>query len=130
MAEDGDHSEEIGAAALQAPTVLGSQTWMSSLLLSPREVEKLVIYQVAELARRRKQRGTKLNVPESIALICEALLESARDGASLADTIELGKRVLTHDDVMPGVAELVTLVQVEAIFPTGTQLVSVSNPIV
>ncbi|MGB3285605.1 MAG: urease subunit gamma [Mycolicibacter algericus] len=100
------------------------------MLLSPREVEKLVIYQVAELARRRKQRGTKLNVPESIALICEALLESARDGASLADTIELGKRVLTHDDVMPGVAELVTLVQVEAIFPTGTQLVSVSNPIV
>ncbi|AEF34274.1 putative urease gamma subunit [Mycolicibacter sinensis] len=92
MAEDGDHSEEIGAAALQAPAVLGSQTWMSSLLLSPREVEKLVIYQVAELARRRKQRGTKLNVPESIALICEALLESARDGASLADTIELGKR--------------------------------------
>ena len=102
---------------------------MSSLLLSPREVEKLVIYQVAELARRRRQRGTKLNVPESIALICEALLESARDGAALADTIELGKRVLTREDVLPGVAELVTIVQIEAIFPTGTQLVSVSNPI-
>lgn len=130
VSQDNDHSAEIGVSALQTPSILGSQTWLSSLLLSPREVEKLVIYQVAELARRRRQRGTKLNIPESIALICEALLESARDGASLADTIELGRRVLTHDDVLPGVAELVTIVQVEAIFPTGTQLVSVSNPIV
>ncbi|MGV0633537.1 urease subunit gamma [Mycolicibacillus trivialis] len=99
------------------------------MMLSPREVEKLVIYQVADLARRRRERGTKLNVPESIALICEALLESARDGASLADTIELGKRVLTRDDVLAGVPEMVTFVQVEAMFPTGTQLVSVANPI-
>ena len=105
------------------------ETWVSSLMLTPRETEKLVIYQVAELARRRKQRGLKLNIPESIALITEALLEAARDGKSVADVIELGKQVLTRDEVMDGVPEMVTLVQVEATFRTGTQLVSVSNPI-
>ena len=105
------------------------ETWVSSLMLSPRETEKLVIYQVAELARRRKQRGLRLNFPESIALITEALLEAARDGKSVADVIELGKEVLTREDVMDGVPEMVTLVQVEATFRTGTQLVSVSNPI-
>jgi urease subunit gamma len=98
-------------------------------MLSPREVEKLVIYQVAELARRRRNRGLKLNFPEAIALITEALLEAARDGKSVADVIELGGMVLTRDDVMEGVAEMITLVQVEATFRTGTQLVSVSNPI-
>ena len=101
----------------------------SSLLLSPRETEKLVIYQVAELARRRRGRGLKLNFPESIALIAEALLEAARDGRSVAEAIELGKQVLTRNDVMEGVPEMVNLVQVEATFRTGTQLVSVTNPI-
>jgi urease subunit gamma len=105
------------------------ETWVSSLMLSPRETEKLVIYQVAELARRRRERGLKLNFPESIALITEALLEAARDGRSVADVIELGKHVLAREDVMEGVPEMVTLVQVEATFRTGTQLVSVSNPI-
>ena len=105
------------------------ETWVSSLMLTPRETEKLVIYQIAELARRRLQRGLKLNFPESIALISEALLEAARDGKSVADVIELGKQVLTREDVMDGVPEMVTLVQVEATFRTGTQLVSVSNPI-
>lgn len=105
------------------------ETWVSSLMLSPRETEKLVIYQVAELARRRRERGLRLNFPESIALITEALLEAARDGKSVADVIELGKQVLTREDVMDGVPEMVTLVQVEATFRTGTQLVSVSNPI-
>jgi urease subunit gamma len=105
------------------------ESWVSSLMLSPRETEKLVIYQVAELARRRKQRGLKLNFPESIALITEALLEAARDGRSVADVIELGKHVLTRADVMDGVPEMVSLVQVEATFRTGTQLVSVSDPI-
>jgi urease subunit gamma len=105
------------------------ETWVSSLMLSPRETEKLVIYQVAELARRRRDRGLKLNFPESIALISEALLEAARDGRSVADVIELGKHVLTRADVMEGVPEMVTLVQVEATFRTGTQLVSVTNPI-
>ena len=105
------------------------ETWVSGLLLSPRETEKLVIYQVAELARRRRQRGLKLNVPESIALVTEALLEAARDGKSVAEVMELGKQILTREDVMGGVPEMVTLIQVEATFKTGTQLVSVSNPI-
>ena len=105
------------------------ETWVSSLMLTPRETEKLVIYQIAELARRRMERGVRLNLPESIALISEALLEAARDGKSVADVIELGKQVLTRDEVMDGVPEMVTLVQVEATFRTGTQLVSVSNPI-
>lgn len=105
------------------------ETWVSAMMLSPRETEKLVIYQVAELARRRRERGLKLNFPESIAVITEALLEAARDGRSVAETIELGKQVLTRDDVMEGVPEMVNLVQVEATFRTGTNLVSVPNPI-
>lgn len=105
------------------------ETWQSSLMLSPRETEKLVIYQVADLARRRRGRGLKLNFPETIALISEALLEAARDGRSVAEVSELGKQVLTRDEVMPGVPEMVNLVQVEATFRTGTQLVSVTNPI-
>jgi urease subunit gamma len=105
------------------------ETWVSAMMLSPRETEKLVIYQVAELARRRKERGLKLNFPESIALITEALLEAARDGKSVAEVMELGKQILTRDDVMEGVPEMVNLIQVEATFRTGTQLVSVSNPI-
>lgn len=105
------------------------ETWQSVLMLSPRETEKLVIHQVAELARRRRGRGLKLNFPESIALITEALLEAARDGRSVAEVTELGKQVLTREDVMPGVPEMVNLVQVEATFRTGTQLVSVANPI-
>ena len=113
----------------QSSTAPRIEIWESSLMLSPRETEKLVVYQVADLARRRRERGLKLNFPESIALITEALLEAARDGKSVAETIELGKQVLTRDDVMEGVAEMVNLVQVEATFRTGTQLVSVSNPI-
>jgi urease subunit gamma len=105
------------------------ETWVSSLMLSPRETEKLIIYQVAELARRRRQRGVKLNFPESIALIAEALLEAARDGRSVAEATELGGQVLTRDEVMDGVAEMVTIVQVEATFRTGSQLVSVTDPI-
>jgi urease subunit gamma len=105
------------------------ETWVSSLMLSPRETEKLVIYQIAELARRRKERGLKLNFPESIALITEALLEGARDGKSVAQVMELGKQILNRAEVMEGVPEMVNLIQVEATFRTGTQLVSVSNPI-
>jgi urease subunit gamma len=111
------------------PSVPRIETWVSSLMLTPRETEKLLIYQVAELARRRRQRGLKLNFPESIALIAEALLEAARDGRSVAEAMELGTQVLTRDDVMAGVPEMVNLVQVEATFRTGTQLVTVPNPI-
>jgi urease subunit gamma len=118
--------ESARSSDSSAPRV---ETWVSSLMLTPRETEKLVIYQVAELARRRRQRGLRLNFPEAIALITEALLEAARDGESVAEVIELGKQVLTRADVMEGVPEMVNLVQVEATFRTGTQLVSVSNPI-
>ena len=112
-----------------SPAAPRTEIWESSLLLSPRETEKLVIYQVAELARRRRERGLKLNFPEAIAVITEVLLEAARDGKSVAEAIELGKQVLTRDDVMDGVPEMVNLVQVEATFRTGTNLVSVPNPI-
>jgi urease subunit gamma len=105
------------------------ETWVSSLMLSPREVEKLVIFQVAQLALARRERGLKLNFPESIALISAALVEAARDGRSVAEAMEIGKQVLTRTDVMDGVPEMITLVQVEATFRTGTQLVSVSNPV-
>ena len=97
--------------------------------LAPREIDKLVIYQVAELARRRRARGTKLNDEEAIALICEALLEGARDGRSVAELMTLGRQVVTAEQCMEGVAELVHVVQVEATFPDGTKLVSVHDPI-
>ncbi len=100
------------------------------MMLTPREMEKLLIYVAADLARKRRARGLQLNVPESIALITEALLEGARDGKSVAEVMTLGREVLTREDVMEGVPELVTLVQVEATFPDGTRLVSCHDPIV
>lgn len=100
------------------------------MMLTPRESEKLLVYVAADLARRRQARGLKLNVPESVALITEAILESARDGRSVAEAMELGRQVLSRDDVMEGVPELVDMVQVEATFPDGTKLVSVHDPIV
>jgi urease subunit gamma len=100
------------------------------MMLTPREVEKLMVYVTADLARKRKARGLKLNVPESVALITEALLEGARDGKSVAEVMDLGRQVLTREDVMEGVTELVPLVQVEATFPDGTKLVSCHDPIV
>lgn len=126
---DQSTSKQDSGPVMQDASAPGTETWISSLMLTPRETEKLVIYQVADLARRRKDRGVKLNFPESIALISEAVMEGARDGMSVADVQELGKQVLTREDVMPGVPEMVTLVQVEATFRTGTQLISVSNPI-
>ncbi len=100
------------------------------MMLTPRESEKLLVYVAADLARRRQARGLKLNVPESVALITEAILESARDGRSVAEAMELGRQVLSRDDVMEGVPDLVDMVQVEATFPDGTKLVSVHDPIV
>jgi urease subunit gamma len=99
------------------------------MMLTPREQEKLLIYVAADLARRRKDRGLKLNVPESIALVSEAMMEGARDGKTVAEVMSLGREVLTREDVMDGVTELVTLVQVEATFPDGTKLVSCHDPI-
>ncbi len=100
------------------------------MMLTPRETEKLLIYVAADLARKRQSRGLRLNVPESIALITEALLEGARDGKSVAEVMALGRQVLTREQVMDGVPDLIPLVQVEATFPDGTKLVSCHDPIV
>ena len=97
--------------------------------LTPRELDKLYIFTMAEVSRRRKDRGLKLNVPESTALISEACIEAARDGKSVADVMELGSQVLGPDDVMDGARERLSLLQVEATFPDGTKLISVHDPI-
>ena len=100
------------------------------MMLTPREMEKLMVYVAADLARRRRSRGLKLNVPESVALITEALLEGARDGKPVTEVMALGRQVLTREDVMPGIPEMIPDVQVEATFPDGTKLVTVHQPIV
>ena len=105
------------------------ETAVPAMMLTPRETEKLVIYQVAELARKRRARGVKLNYPESIALICEAMLEAARDGKSVAEAQAIGKQVLKREDVMEEVPDMVALVQVEGTFKTGTKLITCTNPI-
>jgi urease gamma subunit len=97
--------------------------------LTPRESEKLLIYVAADLARRRQARGLKLNLPESVALITDAMLEAARDGKRAAEVMALGRHVLTRADVMPEVPELLRVVQVEATFPDGTKLLSCHDPI-
>jgi urease subunit gamma len=97
--------------------------------LSPKEIDKLYVYIVADLARKRMGRGTKLNYSEAIALISEAILEGARDGKSVPDCMEIGTKVLSRDQVMDGVPELMPLIQVEATFPDGTKLVSCHQPI-
>ena len=99
------------------------------MLLTPREQEALLIYVAASLARKRWERGLKLNYPESVALISEAMMEAARDGRSVTEAASIGATVLTKDDVMEGIPDLVTLVQIEATFPDGTKLVSCHNPI-
>jgi urease subunit gamma len=97
--------------------------------LTPREKDKLLLFTAALLAERRRARGLKLNVPESIALISAAILEGARDGKTVAQLMSEGKQVLRRDDVMEGVPEIVSEIQVEATFPDGTKLVTVHQPI-
>lgn len=97
--------------------------------LTPREKDKLLVAMAAEVARKRLARGVKLNHPEAIALITEAVVEGARDGRSVADMMEAGAQVLTRDHVMEGIAEMIHEIQVEATFPDGTKLVTVHNPI-
>lgn len=98
--------------------------------LSPMEQEKLMIFTAAEVARRRRERGLKLNYPEAVALISADLLEGARDGRSVAELMSFGATVLGRDDVMDGVPEMVHEVQIEATFPDGTKLVTVHDPII
>ena len=97
--------------------------------LSPREKDKLLLFTAALLAERRKARGLKLNYPESIALISAAVMEGARDGRTVAELMSYGATILTRNDVMDGIPEMIPEVQVEATFPDGTKLVTVHNPI-
>ncbi len=97
--------------------------------LTPREKDKLLVAMAAVVARRRLERGVKLNHPEAIALITDFVVEGARDGRSVADLMQEGAKVITRDQVMEGVAEMIHDVQVEATFPDGTKLVTVHEPI-
>ena len=97
--------------------------------LTPREKDKLLIAMAALVARRRLERGVRLNHPEAVALITDFVVEGARDGRSVAELMEAGARVLTRDQVMEGVADIIHDVQVEATFPDGTKLVTVHEPI-
>jgi len=98
--------------------------------LSPREKDKLLLFTAALLAERRKERGLKLNYPEAMAYISAAIIEGARDGKTVAELMSYGTTLLSADDVMDGIAEMIHDVQVEATFPDGTKLVTVHQPIV
>jgi urease subunit gamma len=102
----------------------------TTMELTPREKDKLLIFTAALLAERRKARGLKLNYPEAIALISAAVMEGARDGKTVAQLMSEGRSVLTRADVMDGIAEMIPDIQVEASFPDGTKLVTVHQPIV
>jgi len=97
--------------------------------LTPRELERLLIFVAADVARKRRARGLKLNYPDSIAVLTAEILELARDGKSVAEIMTLGTNILGANDVMPGIAEMIHEVQVEATFPDGTKLVTVHDPI-
>ncbi len=97
--------------------------------LSPQERDKLLIYVAAQVARERKKRGVKLNLPEATALITAELMEMARDGKTVAEIMSAGREILKKSDVMEGVAELISMIQVEPTFPDGSKLVTVHEPI-
>ena len=97
--------------------------------LTPREQEKLLVFVAAELAQKRRARGLKLNYPEAVSIITAEVLEGARDGKSVAELMRYGATILTRDDVMEGVPEMIHEVQVEGTFPDGTELVTVHDPI-
>jgi urease subunit gamma len=99
------------------------------MYLTPREKDKLLVAMAAEVARKRLKRGVRLNYPEAVALITDFVVEGARDGVSVADLMRDGGRVLSRDQVMEGIAEMIDEIQVEATFPDGTKLVTVHQPI-
>ncbi|NAS64147.1 urease subunit gamma, partial [Pseudomonas syringae pv. actinidiae] len=99
------------------------------MLLTPTELERLTLYTAAELSRKRRGKGLRLNFPEASALIADEILEGAREGRSVAELIGFGSTILNTDDVMPGVADLLPVLQVEGTFPDGTKLVTVHQPI-
>ena len=98
--------------------------------LTPREKDKLLVFTAALVAERRRARGLKLNYPEAVALISAEVMEGARDGKTVAELMSLGKTILTKEDVMDGVADMLREVQVEATFPDGTKLATVHEPII
>jgi urease subunit gamma len=100
-----------------------------TMQLLPREIDKLMIVVAADLANRRKERGLKLNYPEAVAIITYELLEGARDGKTVAELMEYGTTILSREDVMEGIPEMIDDIQVEATFPDGTKLVTVHSPI-
>ena len=97
--------------------------------LTPREIDKLMIFTAGEVARKRRDRGVKLNYPEAVALITSEILEEIRDGKTVAQLMKFGRTILTTDDVMEGVPEMIPELQVEGTFPDGTKLVTVHHPI-
>jgi len=99
------------------------------LHLTPREQEKLLIVVAADLARRRQTRGLKLNYPEAMAVLSAEVMESARDGKSVAEIMSLGSNILTREQVMEGVPEMISMIQVEPTFPDGSKLVTIHDPI-
>ena len=99
------------------------------MLLTPTELERLTIFTAAELSRKRRAKGLKLNYPEAVAIITDEILEGAREGRSVADLIGFGSTILTTDDVLPGIAAMMHIIQVEGVFPDGTKLVTVHEPI-
>ena len=103
---------------------------LSAMMLLPREIDKLYIFLAAQVARRRQERGLKLNYTEAVAIIADYIVEGARDGSSVSDLMSSARRVLSRNDVLPGVPELIRTVQVEAAFDDGTKLVTVHDPVV
>lgn len=97
--------------------------------LNPKEIEKLLLYTAGEVAHKRRNRGLKLNYPEAIALISCELMEAVRDGRTVAELMHFGTTILTREDVMEGIPEMIHDIQIEATFPDGTKLVTVHNPI-
>src|ERR671936_695866 len=120
-----DNAATIGAALLRYDAALRTAT----VHLTPREVDKLLIFSAGELARKRRARGLKLNHPETVALITSEILELIRDGRSVAEIMSVGTTILTADAVMDGVADMIPEIQVEGTFPDGTKLVTIHQPI-
>jgi urease subunit gamma len=114
---------------MEKPSPRGIEPKRSIMDLSPREKDKLLLFTAGLVAERRRDRGLKLNYPETVALISAAILEGARDGRTVAELMDFGRTILTAEEVMDGVAEILHDVQVEATFPDGTKLVTVHDPI-
>src|SRR5271169_5795849 len=113
----------------RAPIFAFSSTEVRTMLLTPTELERLTIFNAAELARRRRAKGLKLNYPEAVAIITDEILEGARESRSVADLIGYGSTILSTDDVLSGIAAMMNIIQVECVFPDGTKLVTVHEPI-